>query len=100
MVTKEEILHVAKLARIRLNDEQVEEYRGQIGSILDYVMKLQSVDTSGVTEAVRAVETVNVFREDVVEGCSPDEVKRIIEGFPRRQGDLLEVQAVFTDRTE
>ncbi len=98
--TEKEIKHLAKLSRLKLSAEDVKVYKKQLASILEYVEKLQEVDTKGVPELARGVGTTNTFREDVVEGCEAGVRERIKKEFPRRQGDLLEVQAVFEGRTE
>jgi aspartyl-tRNA(Asn)/glutamyl-tRNA(Gln) amidotransferase subunit C len=98
--TEKEIKHLAKLSRLKLSAEDVKTYKGQLASILKYVEKLQEVDTKGVPELAHGVGTTNTFREDVVEGCEADVQERIKKEFPRRQEDLLEVQAVFEGRTE
>jgi len=100
MLNKEDILHIAKLARLSVSEEEVETYRAQLGSVLEYIDTLQAVNTDGVDELARATTGINVFREDQVEVVGEDTRSRIIEAFPRKQGDLLEVQAVFEDRTE
>jgi aspartyl-tRNA(Asn)/glutamyl-tRNA(Gln) amidotransferase subunit C len=94
-LTTEEVKHIAKLSRLHLNDDEVEKYRNQLDSILTYVQQLQAVDTTGVPELQHALEVSNVFRDDVVEVCDPDVRNRALENFSNRQGDLLEVQAVF-----
>lgn len=75
-------------------------YRTQLESILAYIAKLQQLDTSGVREANAGSETENAFREDVVEPCASETREQILKSFPRREGDLLSVQAVFESRTE
>jgi len=100
MLSKEDILHIAALARLRVSEEEIELYRGQLGSILEYIEKLQEANTDGVEELSRGVADVNVFREDAVEDCGADVRARLVEAFPRKQGALLEVQAVFEDRNE
>ncbi|MBI5794358.1 Asp-tRNA(Asn)/Glu-tRNA(Gln) amidotransferase subunit GatC [Candidatus Uhrbacteria bacterium] len=98
--TREEILQIAKLSRLHLEEEEVEEYRESLGSILDYVAKLQELNTDDVPELQHAAKMENVFREDVVEGCDADVRRRAIENFTNKEGDLLKVQAVFEGRTE
>ena len=98
MISADEIKHIAKLARLRVSPEEVEGYRQQLGSIIDYVKKLQELDTKNVPETQHAPGLSNVLRDDEIVACDPEVRRRIIEAFPRRQGDLLEVQAVFEDR--
>jgi aspartyl-tRNA(Asn)/glutamyl-tRNA(Gln) amidotransferase subunit C len=63
-ITKEQILHVAHLARLELDEEAVEMFTGQISTVLEYVDQLQGVDTQGVKPTSHAISLTNAFRED------------------------------------
>ncbi|BBO83550.1 aspartyl/glutamyl-tRNA(Asn/Gln) amidotransferase subunit C [Desulfosarcina ovata subsp. sediminis] len=63
-ISKEEVLHVANLARLEIDDADVERFAGQIGTILDYVDTLKQVDTAGVAATSHAITLTNAFRED------------------------------------
>ena len=63
-ISREEVLHVADLARLTVDDNAVEMFAEQLGSILEYVEKLSAVDTSGITPTAHAVEMANAFRKD------------------------------------
>ena len=67
-ITSEEVLHVAQLARLDMDEADVERFSGQIGTILDYVDTLRKVDTSGVPATSHAITRTNAFREDEVNG--------------------------------
>jgi aspartyl-tRNA(Asn)/glutamyl-tRNA(Gln) amidotransferase subunit C len=99
-LSREEILNIAKLSRLHLNEEEIELYRDQLGSILGYIDKLQELNTDDVPELQSAVEMVNVFHEDVVDACDDGDKARAIENFSEKEGDLLKVQAVFSNRKE
>jgi aspartyl-tRNA(Asn)/glutamyl-tRNA(Gln) amidotransferase subunit C len=64
-ITKEEIVHVAHLARLEVDEEALEKLSGQIGEILDYVDLLKQVDTRGIEPTSHAIALTNAFREDV-----------------------------------
>ncbi len=96
----EEVQKIAKLSRLSLTDAEVAMYREQLGSILEYVQKLQEVNTEDIPELQHALEITNVFREDVPESCDEHMRKNILNNFPHRKDDLLEVPAVFEGRTE
>lgn len=98
--SREEVLKIAKLARLHLEEEDIAKYQEDLGSILTYVEKLQELNTDDVPEFQHAAGGVNVFREDVVENCDEDVRRRALENFSAREGDLLKVQAVFENRTE
>jgi aspartyl-tRNA(Asn)/glutamyl-tRNA(Gln) amidotransferase subunit C len=63
-LTREEVLHVAKLARLSLNPAEVDLFTRQLNDILAYVSQLQEVDTEGVSPMTHVVPVFNVFRED------------------------------------
>ncbi|BBO76248.1 aspartyl/glutamyl-tRNA(Asn/Gln) amidotransferase subunit C [Desulfosarcina widdelii] len=63
-ITKEEVLHVAQLARLDVDEADIERFAGQIGTILEYVDTLKKVDTGGVTGTSHAITLTNAFRED------------------------------------
>lgn len=64
-VTIEEIDRIARLAHLNLNHEEKEHLRGQINQILDYVKKLDELNTEDIQPLSHALELVNVFRNDV-----------------------------------
>ena len=65
-ITKEEVEHVANLARLALDDTAIERFADQIGNILAYVDKLKQVDTEGIVPTSHAITLTNAFREDEV----------------------------------
>ena len=63
-ITKDEVLYVADLARLDLDEDSIDKFAGQIANILDYVDKLNEVDTEGVRPTSHAISLTNAFRED------------------------------------
>lgn len=66
MITKEQVKHVARLARLSLTEEEVELYTKQLSNILDYIDQLSEVNTNGIEPMTQPIPMVNVMREDVV----------------------------------
>ena len=85
---------VAKLSNLELSDEERAELSEQLPSIMAYVSKLHEVDTSGADPSAYLTKEKNVFREDEVI-MDEDERARVIDNFPKKTGDALEVPAVF-----
>lgn len=73
-ITKEEVLHVAHLARLEIDEVSIEKFAGQIGDILEYVDQLKQLDTKGVQPTSHALALTNAFREDVETQHLPREV--------------------------
>ncbi len=65
-ISEEEVRHVAKLARLDMDETAIEKFAEQIGSILGYADKLREVDTEGVRPTSHAIFLNNAFREDKV----------------------------------
>jgi aspartyl-tRNA(Asn)/glutamyl-tRNA(Gln) amidotransferase subunit C len=63
-ITKDEVLYVADLARLELDDASIDKFAGQIGDVLEYVDKLNEVDTEGLRPTSHAISLTNAFRED------------------------------------
>jgi aspartyl-tRNA(Asn)/glutamyl-tRNA(Gln) amidotransferase subunit C len=66
-IMKEEVDHVAVLARLQFSEEEKERFVSQLNSILEYMGELEKIDTSSVEPTFHAVNLRNVFREDIVQ---------------------------------
>ncbi|MEI8389948.1 MAG: Asp-tRNA(Asn)/Glu-tRNA(Gln) amidotransferase subunit GatC [bacterium] len=66
MITKNEIEHVAKLARLELSEEEKDKFTEQFSNILDYFNQLSEVNTDNIEPMAHAIPMVNVMREDKV----------------------------------
>jgi aspartyl-tRNA(Asn)/glutamyl-tRNA(Gln) amidotransferase subunit C len=65
MIDRDQVLHVARLARLRLTDEEVERMAGELSQILQHVDKMNELDLDGVEPTSHVVELQNVLRDDV-----------------------------------
>ncbi len=72
-ITRDEVLHVAKLARLALSEEEVERFRGQLSAILEAVGKVSELDLEGVPATSHPLDLVNVLAEDEPRPCLPRE---------------------------
>jgi aspartyl-tRNA(Asn)/glutamyl-tRNA(Gln) amidotransferase subunit C len=74
-ITREDVEHVARLARLALSDDEVAALTTELGAILDYAAEVAALDTHGLPPTAHPVPLENVFRRDVVRpGVSRDEV--------------------------
>jgi len=69
-ISRKDVEHVAKLARLELTESEITTFVGQIGDILDHVDSLKKVDTQGVVGTSHAISLTNAFREDDVSESS------------------------------
>ncbi len=94
-ISADDVRKVAKLARLDLPEEKIATYTGQLERILGYVDQLQAVDTDGVPATTRAVEVVNVTREDTV--VPTDVREQLLDEAPLREGDFFRVPKILAD---
>ena len=65
-ISTEDVAHVATLARLRLSDEELERFTGQLAAVLDHARDVEALDTQGVPPTAHPLPLVNVLRDDVV----------------------------------
>ncbi|HET9077652.1 MAG TPA: Asp-tRNA(Asn)/Glu-tRNA(Gln) amidotransferase subunit GatC [Acidimicrobiales bacterium] len=76
-ITTDDVAHVARLARLRLSDVELEEFTGQLAAVLDHARDVEALDTEGVPPTAHPLPLVNVLRDDVVvPSLDRDEVLR------------------------
>jgi aspartyl-tRNA(Asn)/glutamyl-tRNA(Gln) amidotransferase subunit C len=88
-ITREDVLHVARLARLELSADEVERFQEQLAAILDAVSKVQELDLAGVPPTSHPLDVVNVWREDEPRPSLP--VEDVFANAPDRDGDLFRV---------
>ena len=93
-ITREDVLHVAELARLRLEPEAVDTYARQITDILRYVAQLDTVDTEGVAPTSHAIALTNAFRED--ERQPHLETGRALANAPAAEDGLFVVPKILS----
>jgi aspartyl-tRNA(Asn)/glutamyl-tRNA(Gln) amidotransferase subunit C len=88
-ITREDVLHVARLARLQLSEVEVERFQGQLSAILEAVSKVQELDLADVPPTSHPLDVVNVWRED--EPRPSLSVEEALANAPDRAGDLFRV---------
>ena len=95
MISREDVLHVARLSRLHLTDEEVERMREQLDAILAYIDKLRELAVDGVEPTAHAVPVVNVMRDDaLVPSLSQDQA---LANAPDRAGEFFRVPRIIED---
>ena len=94
-ITREEVEHVARLARLGLSEEERERMRAQLDAILTYIDKLNELDTTDVEPTSHVIPITNVFREDKVwTSLSQDEA---LTNAPDRQEAFFRVPRILEE---
>ncbi|HHW01599.1 MAG TPA: Asp-tRNA(Asn)/Glu-tRNA(Gln) amidotransferase subunit GatC [Thermoanaerobacterales bacterium] len=94
-IAKETVEHVANLARLYLSEEEKAEMTEKLNSILDYMDKLNELDTSDVEPTAHVIPIKNVFREDVVQESLP--LEKALENAPDRDGNFFRVPRIIEE---
>jgi aspartyl-tRNA(Asn)/glutamyl-tRNA(Gln) amidotransferase subunit C len=92
-VSEADVRKIAKLARLRLNDDEVARYGGQLTKILDAMKELGSLDTKDVPPTSSVLGVVNVMREDEPRPFAGRE--RLLDNAPDRDGPYFKVRKVI-----
>ena len=66
-ITTEDVAHVARLARLELTEEELEQFTGQLAKVLDHARDVEALDTAGVPPTAHPLPLSNVLRDDTVE---------------------------------
>jgi aspartyl-tRNA(Asn)/glutamyl-tRNA(Gln) amidotransferase subunit C len=74
MLDRAQVLHVARLARLELSEEEVERMAAELSKVLDHIEKIGELDLEGVPPTSHVVSVSNAFRPDEPEPCLPAEV--------------------------
>jgi aspartyl-tRNA(Asn)/glutamyl-tRNA(Gln) amidotransferase subunit C len=95
MLSKKDVEHVARLARLALTDEEKERFTTQLDSILEYVEKLKAWNTEGVLPTAHPWPVVNVWREDKTERLQGVEREELLKQAPEREGPFFKVKKII-----
>lgn len=92
-ISKEEIIHIAKLASLNLSDEEIEKYTGDMQEILEFANMINNVNTEGMNETVAANEKCNVFRKDEVKNFENREL--LLSNAPSQDEGMFRIPKVI-----
>lgn len=97
-ITREEVVHVADLARLSLNEEEITKFGAQMESILEHASAVSKIDTTNVVPTSHPLKMQNVFRQDVV-GISLSQ-DQALSGAPNAQDGRFMVPQILDTEEE
>jgi len=92
-ITREEVEHVANLAKLNLSEKELSKMTGQLDTILSYVAKLDEIDTAGVAPTTHAFAIQNAFREDEMQESLPRD--EALANAPKENGEAFVVPKIL-----
>jgi aspartyl-tRNA(Asn)/glutamyl-tRNA(Gln) amidotransferase subunit C len=94
-ITRDEVAHLAQLARLALSEAELDHFAGQLDQILTAVARVQEVAADGIPPMTHAVPVVNVFRDDVVVPPLPRDV--VLAQAPAAEQERFRVPRILTE---
>ena len=94
-ITKEEVKKVAQLARLELNEDEINNHALQLEKILEYIKQLEKINTNDIPCTTRAIEVINAFRKD--ERKNYDCTEDLLELGPSREDKYFKVPKIIND---
>lgn len=95
-LSKEQVEHIAGLARLKLTDVETEKYSQQLSGILEYVDKLSAIDTTQVEPTSQVTGLVNVSRDDEIKPSGI--ASELVACAPEHQDDYLIIPKIFDNK--
>ena len=98
ILKKQDVIHVAKLAKLNLKDKEVDKFQKQLSKVIEYISELQKLDLSATDPTSQTTGLEDVFREDkvVIKGClTQDEA---LSGTEEIYNGYFKIPAVFKSK--
>ena len=94
-IDQAQVKKVAKLARLELTEAEAVEFAGQLSAILDYVEKMNELDTENIEPLAHCLPISNCFREDIIKESLGTE--KTLDNAPQRDGEFFKVPKILDD---
>ena len=94
-ISSDEVKKVAQLARLELNESEIQKHAEQLENILGYIKQLEKIDTENVSCTTRAIEVVNVFRKD--EKKDYENSEDLLNLAPSRENQFFKVPKIIKE---
>ena len=94
-ISSDEVKKVAQLARLELNESEIQQHAEQLEKILDYIKQLEKINTENIPCTTRAIEVVNVLRKD--EKKVYENFENLLELAPSRENKFFKVPRIINE---
>ena len=96
IISKEEVVKIAGLAKLKINEDEIESYTEQMNSILEYVSQLDEVNTDDVEPLSHVIDAVNITRDDKIEPSISRE--SALENAAENDGEFITVPKIIRSK--
>ena len=94
-ITREEVKKVAQLARLELNEDEINNHAEQLEKILEYIKQLEKIDTDNIPCTTRAIEVINAFRKDEMKYY--ENTNELLDLAPSREDKFFKVPKIINE---
>tara|TARA_A100001388_G_scaffold230156_1_gene182157 strand:+ start:357 stop:650 length:294 start_codon:yes stop_codon:yes gene_type:complete len=94
-ISSNEVKKVAHLARLELNESEIQQHAKQLEKILDYIKQLEKINTKNIPCTTRAIEVTNVFRTDIKKEY--ENSQELIDLAPSRENEFFKVPKIINE---
>ena len=94
-ISNDEVKKVAKLARLELNESEIQQHSEQLEKILDYIKHLEKINTENIPCTTRAIEVINVLRKD--EKKDYENSEDLLDLAPSRENKFFKVPKIINE---
>ena len=95
MISKQEVQHIAKLARLGLTAKEIKKFQRELSLILDYFEKLKEVDVSKIEPTTHSILVKNIMRNDEPKSESIEARNKLIESAPDKKERFVKVKSIL-----
>jgi aspartyl-tRNA(Asn)/glutamyl-tRNA(Gln) amidotransferase subunit C len=99
-LTKDEVLHVAKLAQLDLSDSEVKKFLPQLSKVVDFISQLNEIDTKGIEPTAQVTGLTNVYRKDEVDSTNILSNDAALGGTDKSYNGFFKVGAILSERSD
>ena len=92
-ISKDEILHIAKLAKLKLKDEEIPEYIKNLQDILNFANAVNQAPVDGLDTSIGAIDNFNVFRKDEIKVFEDN--KALLQNAPEHEDNMFKIPKVL-----
>ena len=99
-LTKDEVLHIAKLAKLNLSESEITKFPPQLTSVVDFIGKLREVDVKNVEPTAQVTGLTDVYREDEIDSTNVLSQEAATGGTDKIYNGYFKVGAILTERSD
>lgn len=92
-VSKEDLLHIAKLADLKIEENEVEEYLKNLRDILEFTNVINNVNTNNINETIGSTNNINIFRKDDIKEFEDKEA--LLQNAPEKEDNMFKIPKVI-----